>query len=112
MSYERIVRLIVIALGLLLGALRIMFAVQGVEPEPFNWFDFYKDMAHVFIGGLIISWWNNSPPFSPLWMQSQPLWPWHARAQIWFCLQFYSWQWNLAWFLIVLEIITATLTRI
>lgn len=45
---------LVIAVGLLLAASRIAL-VPFVETPPFAWFNVYKDLAHLFMGGLLVA---------------------------------------------------------
>ena len=73
----------VIAVGVVLAIIRIWMGF-AVEPESPSWVDVYKDVAHLFIGGLAVAWW-------------------HAR---------HRWQWRLFWSLNVVEVAVAVLSRI
>lgn len=72
---------------LLIGTLFIIgriFLGITVPPESATFSDFYKDAAHLFVGGLAVA----------AWIQKQ------------------KWQWVLFWLLIVVEVIVAVLSRI
>lgn len=42
--------------GMALAILRTALALEH-PPEPFTWFNAYKDIAHVYVGGLGVAWW-------------------------------------------------------
>lgn len=48
--------LVVFLVGIALACLRISLALEH-PPEPFTWFNAYKDIAHVYVGGLGVAWW-------------------------------------------------------
>lgn len=72
-----------IAFGLLLAASRIWLGMN-YAPESFDWVQAYKDVAHLFMGGLAVAWW----------------------------LQRHKWQWRLFWLLNAVEVAVAILSRI
>ena len=74
---------ITITFGLLLAAIRVFIGCT-VDPDPFAWVQAYKDAAHLFMGGLAVSWWVNR----------------------------LRWKWWLFWGLGVLEVAVATLSRV
>ena len=45
-----------LTISVILGLLRLYIGSE-IEPESPTWLDVYKDMAHVFIGGLGVLWW-------------------------------------------------------
>lgn len=47
--------IIIITIALVLGLLRIWIGAK-FAPEPFKWLNVYKDIAHIYIGGLIVAW--------------------------------------------------------
>ena len=68
----------------------------NIEPDSFTWIAAYKDAAHLFMGGLTLS-------------------AWLAQPGSWSSLMFWKvklcWQWQVFWFLNVVEVITAILSR-
>ena len=72
-----------ILIGSVLAAVRIWMGLN-IEPEVFEWLQAYKDVAHVFIGGLAVAWW----------------------------FQRSDWQWWLFWALNAVEVSVAILSRI
>ena len=48
--------LVVFLTGIALTVLRISLALE-YPPESFTWFNAYKDIAHVYIGGVGTAWW-------------------------------------------------------
>lgn len=72
----------VIVMGLIFAIMRVSFAFV-VPPDTFSWFQVYKDLAHLFMGGLSVAWW----------------------------IQRNKWQWNLFWLMNFIEVATAILTR-
>lgn len=71
-----------IAFGLLLAAIRIWIGFS-VPPESFSLVQVFKDVAHLFMGGLFVAWY----------------------------IQRQSWQFWLFWWLNILEVVVATLSR-
>jgi len=69
--------------GLFLVISRIWLGLT-VPPEKMTWVSAYKDMAHLFMGGL---YWANRSEKKP-------------------------WQFRLFWFLVAVEVAVATLSRI
>jgi len=45
-----------VAIGLVLAVARVWIGFN-VEPESFAWSQAYKDVAHLFMGGLAVAWW-------------------------------------------------------
>lgn len=72
-----------IFIGLILAVIRIWMGIN-ITPGAFDWTQVYKDMAHLFMGGLAVAWWFNR----------------------------YKWQWRLFWFLNAVEVAVAILSRI
>lgn len=72
-----------LAIGFVLVFLRVYLGFH-VEPEPFTWFQLYKDAAHLFMGGLAVAWW----------------------------FQRTRWQWWLFWALNAVEVAVAVLSRV
>jgi hypothetical protein len=70
-------------IGFVLVYLRIWIGIN-FEPEPFHLLQAYKDIAHVFIGGLGVAWYYSKE----------------------------HWQWHLFWFMCGVEITTAIITRL
>ena len=46
----------VVCLAVVLAIIRIWIGLT-VEPDVFSWVAAYKDMAHIFMGGLGVAWW-------------------------------------------------------
>jgi len=65
-----------------LAAVRIWMGFN-VEPESFQWVQLYKDVAHLFMGGLFVAWW--------------------IKRQ--------RWQWQLFWALNAVEVAVAVFSR-
>lgn len=72
-----------IAFGLLLAASRVWLGAT-VEPEEFQWVQVYKDIAHLYMGGLAVAWWYKR----------------------------YKWQWWLFWSLNAVEVAVAIWSRV
>lgn len=48
-------KVITLAFAVMLVVVRTIIAAT-VEPEAFSWAQVYKDVAHLFMGGLFVSW--------------------------------------------------------
>lgn len=83
MSKDRVSFQIVLVFGVVLAALRVLFAFL-FEPEPATWMGVYKDVAHLFMGGLGTAWY----------------------------LQRREWQWELFWMLNLVEVVVAVASRV
>lgn len=68
--------------GLLLIVSRIWMGLN-IEPDPFHWVQAYKDVAHLFMGGLFVAWW----------------------------VKRHRWQWWLFWVLNAVEVSVAVWSR-
>ena len=74
---------ITLLIGIILIIGRIILGVT-VQPESATFSDFYKDAAHLFVGGLAVAAW----------------------------IQKHKWQWVLFWLLIIVEVAVAVLSRL
>jgi hypothetical protein len=72
-----------IVLAALVIALIRVWMGFNVVPEPANWANVYKDVAHLFVGGLFVGWY----------------------------IQRQAWQWRLFWALNVVEVAVAIASR-
>ena len=72
----------VLLFGAMLAIGRVWIGVS-IPPESLTFVDLYKDVAHLFMGGLAVAWW----------------------------FQRERWQWNLFWALNVIEVAVAVLSR-
>ena len=68
--------------AIVLIAIRVWMAVE-IPPESPNWIDVYKDVAHLFMGGLFVAWY----------------------------IQRLKWQWRLFWILNAVEVAAAVYSR-
>lgn len=73
----------VIAFGVILAVARVYIGLT-IEPEHMTIVAVYKDVAHLFIGGLAVAWWIQRCP----------------------------WQWYLFWVLNSVEVATAIISRV
>lgn len=87
----------VIVFAAILAALRVWIGFT-VEPEHFSWVSLYKDVAHLFMGGLAV-YAHNLQPFQARFLLPQN---WGRMIRMW----------RLFWLMNLLEIAVATLSRI
>lgn len=45
-----------LAFAILLAVIRLWIGLN-IPPESFQWVEAYKDVAHLFMGGLGVAWW-------------------------------------------------------
>lgn len=72
-----------IAIAGILALLRVWIGMN-FPPDSFSWIQVYKDVAHLFVGGLFGAW----------------------------LCQRMSWQWTVFWFLCAIEILVAIQSRV
>lgn len=73
---------VVIGIAFVLGIIRMVIGLY-IPPEPITWIAIYKDLVHVFMGGLFMSAWITKR----------------------------HWQWQVFWALCALEVTVAVLSR-
>jgi len=74
---------ITILIGIILALIRIWMGFN-IEPDSFHWTQAYKDTAHLFMGGLLVSAWIASS----------------------------RWKWVLFWSLNIVEVAVAIFSRV
>jgi hypothetical protein len=100
----------VVTIALILAVIRIWLGFT-VEPDTFAWTQVYKDVAHLFMGGLFMSWWHDRTTRDISQFHILP----EFRHEPWLTITWWDcqpWQWRLFWWLIVLEVIVATASRL
>jgi len=71
-----------IAFAVALSAVRVWIGAT-VDPEPLSFVQVYKDIAHLFMGGLAVAWWRDQE----------------------------QWQWRTFWTLNAIELAVALISR-
>lgn len=82
----------------------------NVEPDAFSWPQVYKDVAHLFMGGLFVSWWYNRVTWDIAQFSVRP----EFRQSLFLFMTWWEeqpYQWNLFWLLCVLEVVVAVASR-
>lgn len=98
-----------IGFGLVLAAMRLAMAF-GLLSLQGHWLAGYTAIAHVYVGILLHCWWVNRVKFS--YVRDQ----FHSddHGKPWVCIAWMAdqpWQWHFLWFMNVVEVFSAIVSR-
>lgn len=99
-----------LAIGLALAVIRIWIGFN-IHPESFHWIQAYKDSAHLFMGGLAVSWWVNRVKYRDVCIMLKNCVDVNLYETCTFWVSVQPWQWWLFWALNVVEVSVAVLSR-
>ena len=104
-------KVLVVIISLILASIRIWIGLNLESHATLDFVSIYKDIAHIFIGGLVVSWWYNR--FR--WKDCDPFHYYYTNIVAYTAstveyLQSQPYEFYIFWFLSVVEVITAIIS--